>query len=85
MSAEIKLLPCPFCGGEAEIKYNSRSGCYEERYCRCKGCKARMEPYSITQHLDPKLRIYVDDGQASAKCARNWNTRTPPTSTPKAK
>lgn len=33
-----ELLPCPFCGGKAEIQRN----CYEQYFVVCKNCKCVM-------------------------------------------
>ena len=39
MSATVKLLPCPFCGGKAEF----RSGSSTTPYIRCKECGGRTK------------------------------------------
>lgn len=43
----IKLKPCPFCGGEAEIKIvwhsHGMDGSYKNHLIQCKNCYARKE------------------------------------------
>lgn len=54
MSNEMKLLPCPFCGGEAEIEHiHDDNGCPEVYYrewdfyiVKCKNCGVSTTYYS---------------------------------------
>jgi len=62
--SEIKLLPCPFCGGEAEMNYSVFSKC--EAYARCKCCGARTMEFSSASLQDARL-----------KAIQSWNTRKP--------
>lgn len=39
MTATVKLLPCPFCGGKAEF----RSGSSTTPYIRCRECGGRTK------------------------------------------
>ena len=41
--SEENLLPCPFCGGEAELSYEYELGqgyCIKEYYVKCSSCGA---------------------------------------------
>ena len=69
----VKLKPCPFCGGEAELK---KLGviCDEGYAVVCKECKARTKLTFIEKpgkdaKLDSFRRI------AKAKLIRQWNMR----------
>jgi len=55
-----KLLPCPFCGGEANIEYCGNPSSYMDFYARCTNekCGCRLS--------------VVDEGNNSVKA---WNTR----------
>lgn len=71
--SEIKLLPCPFCGGEAELyrmttKQNFRwSDCVGVR-CKTCGASCRKVLYDA--------RIHADD-EEYCEAAKDWNTRKP--------
>lgn len=41
MSNEIKLLPCPFCGGEADLIEQKHREYASTYYVRCKGCHCK--------------------------------------------
>ena len=43
-----ELKPCPFCGGEAELKINSFHGSYKTVYVICKSCKTRTNNYGAS-------------------------------------
>lgn len=63
--AEIKLKPCPFCGGEAEIKRRVGFGFgIELAYVECTSCGAQ------TKMIDPSLKYCAND-----KAAELWNKR----------
>lgn len=57
---EIKLKPCPFCGGEAELKINHCAS-----YVECKECEA-----STDHILDSPMYCAKD------KAIEAWNRRT---------
>lgn len=71
--SEIKLLPCPFCSGEAEfyrtpIKTN---GCWcDSVVVRCKECEAR------TNRVLYNAEIHKNDSEYE-EAAKYWNTRKP--------
>jgi hypothetical protein len=62
--SKIKLLPCPFCGGEAEIV----SSCFFgwDKQIICKKCGAS------TRYL-----CGVTPSQAIKNAVKKWNTRKP--------
>jgi Lar family restriction alleviation protein len=62
--SKIKLLPCPFCGGEAEII----SSCFFgwDKQIICKKCGAS------TRYL-----CGVTPSQATKNAVKKWNTRKP--------
>ena len=68
--SEIKLLPCPFCGGEAVIyhqssKYTNRDGNYV--HCMECGCRTKLfECYGNT------TKTHEDTKQEAIEA---WNTR----------
>ncbi|MBR4930736.1 MAG: Lar family restriction alleviation protein [Bacteroidaceae bacterium] len=63
--SEIKLLPCPFCGGEAEvIGHYIKAGANNFQYfVRCKKCKARPQPFYTFKKKEKAVEV--------------WNTRKP--------
>lgn len=72
--SEVKLLPCPFCGGEAEFVRDTERkdifGSSDYVYVRCKKCHAQTTKiyYSAEFHK-------LDEEYALAEKA--WNTRKP--------
>lgn len=65
-----KILPCPFCGGEAKIHYCSYSdpddyGSYTRVYCMTYGCRG-------SSLSDPVKFIGHDTDEYAIK---NWNRR----------
>lgn len=60
---EIKIKPCPFCGGKAEIKRYVEFA-FEQAYVECTDCGAR------TRMIDPSLKYCAND-----KAAELWNNR----------
>lgn len=72
--SEIKLLPCPFCGGEAEfVRDIERKDIFQSSdyvYVRCKECHAQTSKiyYSAEFHK-------LDEEYALVEKA--WNTRKP--------
>lgn len=61
--AEIKLKPCPFCGGKAEIK-RYVGFAFEQAYVECTSCEVQ------TKMIDPSLKYCAND-----KAAELWNNR----------
>lgn len=71
--SEIKLLNCPFCGGEAEFHrtpIKSKGGWCDSIVVRCKECEARTNRvlYNAEKHKNDS------EYEESAKA---WNTRKP--------
>ena len=81
MNDLIKLLPCPFCGGEAEIFVARQEsyGYYDET--RAAGCKkqpvrcASSPAFGTQEFLQGKGMVVVVD--TNEKAAAMWNTRAP--------
>ena len=44
MNDKIKLKPCQFCGGKAEV-LNDYSGCFEGYYAWCENCRSSSAIY----------------------------------------
>lgn len=61
--SEIKLKPCPFCGGEGELNTADFNSCYS--LVKCKQCGAECGMVGIS-------RKYCSD----EKAAEAWNRRT---------
>lgn len=69
----IKLLPCPFCGGEAEFyrtPIKSNGGWCDSVVVRCKECEAR------TNRVLYNAEIHKNDSEYE-EAAKYWNTRKP--------
>lgn len=69
----IKLLPCPFCGGEAEFHrtpIKSNGGWCDSVVVRCKECEAR------TNRVLYNAKIHKNDSEYD-EVAIAWNTRKP--------
>ncbi len=64
--AELKLKPCPFCGGNAEIFINkSRQGQTSNIHCSKCSCRKTL------------LKHPSYDGVIEQDAIDDWNTRTP--------
>ena len=63
--SEIKLLPCPFCGGEAELNGHYIKGVPNnyQYFVRRNQCKARPQPFYTFKKKE--------------KAVEAWNTRKP--------
>ena len=71
--SEIRLLPCPFCGGEAEFHrtpIKTNGGWCDSVVVRCKECEAR------TNRILYDKKKYDIDGEYD-EAAKAWNTRIP--------
>lgn len=67
--SEKSLLPCPFCGGEAELfRRTSVIGDFVE--VRCKTCKAKTDAILFDARKHPNDEEYDEAAEA-------WNTRKP--------
>ena len=79
MMSEIKLKPCPFCGGEAQfITKSYKSSHYDAGFnftIQCQGCYTRLpQEYSLSVKLDAEGYIIITgDGRKDAAAA--WNRR----------
>ena len=79
MMSEIKLKPCPFCGGEAVFAVESYKSSHRDIGFNftilCSGCHTRLPAeYSLTAKLDAQGCILItSDGRKSAADA--WNRR----------
>lgn len=77
--SEIKLKPCPFCGGEAVFAVRSnKSSSHDVGFVftiLCSGCHARLPAdYTLTAKLDAQGYIIItSDGRKNA--AELWNRR----------
>jgi len=58
---ELELKPCPFCGGETELKQISRNGLQ----IRCKRCLVGLKQKVLHQSLE----------WLALKMAETWNKR----------
>ena len=69
MGGEIMLKPCPFCGGEAEIRHLHAYGDWEVTIC----CAEKNRCY-----IHPETDRYPDETYELALkgAAEEWNTRT---------
>lgn len=67
--SEIKLLPCPFCGGEAEF-FRVSTVLGDSVVVRCKECEARTNRILYDARKHPNDEEYVE-------AAKAWNTRKP--------
>lgn len=74
--SEIKLLPCPFCGGKAYLKKNHRAFINAQStrvtFVRCEKCNARtgrfeLRDFGTSSHCK----------EAEQKAIKAWNTRKP--------
>ena len=59
-----KLLPCPFCGGEATLRKSAFFTC--KTFAKCKKCGARTLEYSSASMEDAEMNAI-----------HSWNTRKP--------
>ena len=77
--SEIKLKPCPFCGGEAVFAVRSNKSSHHDVgfdfTILCSGCQTRLPAeYSLTAELDAQgYIITTSDGRKAA--AEAWNRR----------
>lgn len=65
MAATFKLLPCPFCGGQARVRAEQKNRTY---YIGCAKCGARSRAVGCRPWHDT---VYIAQGTA----AKLWNER----------
>lgn len=63
-NVNYNLKPCPFCGGEAELKRYVGIGLVCQAYVECQGCHCR------TDMIDPSLKYCAND-----EVVEMWNRR----------
>ena len=71
--SEIKLKPCPFCGGEAEFvrkPVKANGGWCDAVYVRCTACDARSNRVLYSANIHRNDSEYTEATEA-------WNTRKP--------
>ena len=69
-----ELLPCPFCGGEAEINWFSHRGRkWKVRVC-CRKCAGNVYERATTHYHDC-INDYASEDEAEAAAIKEWNTR----------
>lgn len=76
MESGLKLLPCPFCGGDGEISYYAKgsSPAPAGYFVECGSCSASGEGFDVQGEIPDR----VEYTQQKAKEA--WNTRALPPS-----
>jgi len=70
-----RLLPCPFCGGEAEVRYNTNYSTHNHMVtvlCLNKKCGTKIQGQEYS-HYNNQEEIYQRESQPIA----NWNSRAP--------
>jgi hypothetical protein len=75
MVEEMALDPCPFCGSEAELKFDSLDERYSygrRAWVRCQKCGGRTADFYHDETVG-----YADPTTADPKAIAAWNTRTP--------
>lgn len=80
--SELKLLPCPFCGGEAELKRDAGNEVWPQSWMgKCTksecGFSYGREFGSSTWRIEKEK-----DDAAQVAAVSKWNTRSPPTLPP---
>jgi hypothetical protein len=75
----IDLKACPFCGSEAQMKYNSGSYGYTSPsyHVRCTKCFCKASEYASDLY-SPATGTTYDDAGAKARATAAWNTRATP-------
>lgn len=78
--ASDKLLKCPFCGGEAELKYARQklpfSGEINSFFVTCKNCGCST-PYFSEMNIYYSKDYKEKEKELKEKTIKTWNTRKP--------
>lgn len=74
---EVTLLPCPFCGGAANLDYQRGNENWPQRWQgKCSNCSISATAFSGSSTWHP---IKSEDDIACAQAIAAWNTRHQPT------
>lgn len=78
---EIKLKPCPFCGGDAEIRMESTGknvqGELNAQYriwCKRCGCSGSIHRFNVSVHFAYGGHVIIDNFEKQ-NAIDAWNTR----------
>ena len=76
----MKLKPCPFCGGEADIEsWHVYDSWYWEGVCECKRCGAKGSAPQCEARINVRPEFIVTHEEAELKARQGaikaWNTR----------
>lgn len=67
----VELKPCPFCGGDAELRSDEANEVYDVGCCKCNAHGASFD-------------VWWSDGDAATNARTAWNMRKKPNDDPQA-
>jgi Lar family restriction alleviation protein len=78
MSDEVKLKPCPFCGGDGEMSWYAKgnSSACAGYFVECTSCSASGEGFDIQGEMPDR------DDYTKSRAVAAWNTRSQPSTPP---